>query len=190
MNRDATNKPMMPLTTREGVEAHVAGIFAGAKEVIERGGKLRPQAVIYARKDPKLGIAISEPVPVGIPLDAGVPAFDEKTRARFAGVIRHAARELDAVGILTVFESVFAFKDPGTDEPGGRSEVVLVMLEHKTLGELHWVAAIDRDKRLHVGRHKTLLALAKETDPRIGRVNARGGAPGSFQRMLPEKWMN
>lgn len=180
----------MPLTTRAGVETHIAGIFSAAKEVIEKGGKLLPQAVIYARKDPKLGIAISEPVPVGIPFDQSAGQFNLKNRTAYAEIIRYAAKELNAIGILTVFESFFRFKDPVTDEPGTKQDVVLALLEHNEFGELAWVAHIDRNKRLHVGRHRTLVELAKQTDPRIGKVNTTGGALKPFARMLPQKWLN
>lgn len=177
----------MPLWTRAGVEEHVAGIFNAMRDVVCAGDRPRPLAIVYAKRDIVTGIPISEPVPIGIPIPGG--KFDEDARRMFAAKIRQSTKELDAIGTLIIFDSYFRFKDPkDPDAKVERREVVVALLEHKEIGEIQWLATLDLEGR-RLGEHETLLDITRKAHPNATGVNPVG-IVGSFERMLPERWMN
>lgn len=176
------------LTTTEGVEEYVGGIYDGVREIVEKGEKVRPTAIVFARRDPSTGIALPEPVPIGVPMVSD--DFGPEARDAYASALRHASVQLDAVGVLVMFESFFRWRDPETDERSERSEVIAVLVDHKQLGERSWLAYIDRDGDPSLGDHVPMAeAASKQFGKRFGRVNETGGA-GRFARIMPHRWMS
>lgn len=172
------------LATSEGIVDYVDGVFKGARMALEAGGKLNPVGIVFAWNDPESGLRMSEPAPIGVPLNTS--SFGPRERDLYAARMRMAAKELDACGVMIVNEAWFRW----ATEDAERRECIVVLVDHKKLGQQQWVAYVDRSGPTPaLGTHMTLLDAARQAGFDVGKVNATGAA-GRFASIMPERWMN
>jgi hypothetical protein len=124
------------LRDKTDVEAWAAFWMLAAKMDIERSGALLPVATIVVTRN------IQEMQPGGFVLIKADAPLDADSKFRWVSKIKEIVQAGAALAVMTAGEAILAAADG--PEAGLEQEVVVVDLEHATLGDHSWVANIIR----------------------------------------------